>query len=145
MAVRRLSTKIIKPLQLQISSTTATASKRTYVAAVPPKRISFPLPVAVRRRHYSAQQSPKSASATTKACPSCGKILPLPTISCTNCNSLTPLPENINYLDLFNLPSTLPFDFDLNLATLRKEYLTIMSKVHPDSMSGKPDVFYLSK
>jgi hypothetical protein len=61
-------------------------------------------------------------------------------ISCGNCSGLSPLPENINYLSLFGLPSTAPFEFDIDLRKLKNEYLKMMAKVHPDSVIDKSGV-----
>ena len=97
-----------------------------------------PSRAAVFCRFYSPET--EKSKPTTKACPTCGTAIPLQSISCSNCNSLTPLPNDINYLTLFNISSTLPFNFDIDLAALRREYLRIMSKVHPDSMTGQPEV-----
>jgi hypothetical protein len=93
------------------------------------------------RRFYSSQKS------TSKACPSCGSLLGVRDISCNDCGALSPLPENVNYLSLFGLPSTPPFEFDLDVRKLKKDYLKMMSNVHPDSVIGKSEVqinnFYL--
>ena len=73
----------------------------------------------------------------------CGSPLDIREISCGSCRSLRPLPENVNYLSLFGFPSTPPFEFDLDLGKLRKEYLKMMSKVHPDSITDKSEVSFL--
>jgi hypothetical protein len=78
-----------------------------------------------------------------KACPSCGTPLEMREISCGNCGSLSPLPENINYLALFGLNSEQPFEFDINASKLKREYVKLMSKIHPDSVINKPDVISL--
>ena len=88
------------------------------------------------RRFYSNEQNPKRA----KACPSCGSPLEMREISCGNCGFLSPLPENINYLALFGLNSEQPFEFDIDLTKLKREYVKLMSKIHPDSVINKPDV-----
>jgi hypothetical protein len=89
-------------------------------------------------RSYSSQKFPSN-----KVCPSCGSPLDMREISCGSCRSLSPLPENVNYLFLFGFPSTPPFEFDLDLGKLRKEYLKMMSKVHPDSVIDKSWVSFL--
>ena len=86
------------------------------------------------RRWYSAE------IATSKACPSCGSALEMREISCGKCGSLSPLPENVNYLSLFNFPSQEPFEFDIDRGKLRKEFLKMMTQVHPDSVINKADV-----
>ena len=86
-------------------------------------------------RPYSSQQSPPA-----KACPSCGSPLNMRDISCGKCRTLSPLPEDVNYLSLFGLPSTKPFEFNIDLGKLRREYLKLMSKVHPDSVIDKSEV-----
>jgi hypothetical protein len=75
-----------------------------------------------------------------KACPSCGTPLEMREIFCGSCGSLSPLPENINYLALFGLNSEQPFEFDIDVAKLKREYVKLMSKIHPDSVINKPDV-----
>jgi hypothetical protein len=137
MVVRRSIPKVIKPL---LQSIQRTGPFKRYSAQVLKPRAPSARSSAVFRRQYSTPNNEKPTP-TTKACPNCGTAVPFQSVSCTNCNSLTPLPGDINYLTLFSIPSTLPFNFDINLATLRKEYLRIMSKVHPDSMSGQPDVW----
>ena len=86
-------------------------------------------------RPYSSEQFPLA-----KACPSCGATLNIREISCGKCRTLSPLPEDVNYLSLFGLPSTKPFEFNIDLGKLRREYLKLMSKVHPDSVIGKSEV-----
>ena len=75
-----------------------------------------------------------------KKCPECGSLLETYAISCDKCGALNPLPENINYLSLFGFRDTQPFNFDLDVGALKKEYLKLMSKVHPDSVSGQAKV-----
>src|SRR5271155_4866424 len=89
-------------------------------------------PATPSRRFYS--QTPEK---TAKACPSCGSPLDIKEISCKNCKALSPLPENVNYLSLFGFPTTA---YDIDLRKLKSEYLKLMSKVHPDSVSQKSDV-----
>lgn len=91
------------------------------------------------RRVYSSQQSTSG-----KSCPSCGSPLGMREISCGSCRSLTPLPENVNYLSLFGFPSTPPFEFDIDLGQLRKVYLQMMSRVHPDSVINNSEVIVLT-
>jgi hypothetical protein len=129
--MRRIN-RIIIPILRQRPGTIV--SRRAYTALTPPTRPSPRLPT-VFRRGYS------TPGATSKACPSCGSPLEMRDIICGNCNSLAPLPEDINYLSLFNLPSTEPFQFDIDLGKLRREFLKIMTKVHPDSVINKSDVF----
>ena len=87
----------------------------------------------LRSRFYSSSQ-------TSKACPSCGSPLDLREISCGKCGSLSAVPENINYLSLFGFSQKEPFEFDLDVGKLRREYLRLMSKVHPDSVIDKSEV-----
>ena len=75
-----------------------------------------------------------------KDCQSCGSPLAVREIRCTNCHALSPLPDTINYLALFGFPSKEPLEFDLDLGRLKREYLDMMSKVHPDSVIGKSEV-----
>jgi hypothetical protein len=91
------------------------------------------------RRFYSSQHSTSS-----KSCSSCGSPLDIREITCGRCHSLSPLPENVNYLSLFGFRSTPPFEFDLDLGRLRREYLKMMSKVHPDSVINKSEVIVLT-
>jgi hypothetical protein len=97
------------------------------------------LPLLYPLRHfYSTQRRPIS-----KACPSCVSPVGLGAILCKICGSLCPLPEGVNYLSLFGFQSNPPFDFNLDLARLRMEYLKMMAKVHPDSVISKPEVYLL--
>jgi hypothetical protein len=89
---------------------------------------------------YSTQHNPQSSSTSAKACPSCGSPLALREISCVKCGALSPLPENINYLSLFGISAEQPFKFDIDVGKLKKEYLKLMSKVHPDSVINESDV-----
>ena len=91
------------------------------------------------RRFYSSQHS-----TSNKSCPSCGSSLDIREISCGRCHSLSPLPENVNYLSLFGFSSTHPLEFNLDLGRLRREYLKLMSKVHPDSVINKSEVIVLT-
>jgi hypothetical protein len=61
-------------------------------------------------------------------------------ISCAECGALSPLPENINYLSLFKISAEQPFQFDIDVGLLKREYLKLMSKVHPDSVINSSDV-----
>ena len=92
------------------------------------------------RRYYSGEQK----QAPAKACPSCGSPLEMKEITCGKCGSLSPLPEDVNYLALFGLKSEQPFEFDIDLGQLRREYIKLMSKIHPDSVINKPDVTTIS-
>ena len=69
--------------------------------------------------------------------------MPIRDIQCANCASLIPLPENVNYLTLFEFPDSPPFNFDIDLGRLRKQYLTMMQKVHPDSVGSESQVLDL--
>jgi hypothetical protein len=96
-------------------------------------------------RRYSTQQPSSSsaagaATASAKACPTCGSPLDIREISCAECGALSPLPENINYLSLFKISAEQPFQFDIDVGLLKREYLKLMSKVHPDSVINSSDV-----
>lgn len=105
-----------------------------------PRRLPFPASFPSSARPYSTQNNPPSSSTSAKACPSCGAPLNLREISCTKCGALSPLPENINYLSLFAISSEQPFKFDIDVGKLKREYLKLMSKVHPDSVINESDV-----
>ena len=94
-----------------------------------------PAPCFVPFRHIATR-----TERSLKKCPGCGSLLETRTISCDKCGSLIPLPENVNYLSLFGFRDTPPFNFDLDVTALKKEYLKLMSKVHPDSVSGQSKV-----
>ena len=107
----------------------------------PPRRLPFPATLHRSFRPYSTQPNPPSSSTSAKACPSCGSPLDLREISCNKCGALSPLPENINYLSLFGISAEQPFKFDIDVGKLKREYLKLMSKVHPDSVINESDVF----
>jgi len=139
----RRVTRIVRPL-LRPNATRVLASNTLHTLwrpLPPPSRVvpwSF-------RQHYSSDTSAAPSSSTetasaAKACPGCGSPLDLQEISCGKCGALAPLPENINYLTLFNIPADQPFRFDIDVGALKREYLKLMSKVHPDSVINSSDV-----
>lgn len=123
----RIASPILQPRRGYVGPARASAFLglgQTFPPLLPPPRL----------RLYSQH------STSSKICPSCGSGLDLAEISCTKCSSLCPLPEDINYLSLFGFHSQPPFEFDLDASKLRREYLRMMSKVHPDSVIDKSEV-----
>ena len=104
------------------------------------RRLPFPAAFARSLRPYSTKPNPLSSSTSAKACPSCGAPLHLTEISCAKCGALSPLPENINYLSLFGISAEQPFKFDIDVGKLKREYVKLMTKVHPDSVINESDV-----
>lgn len=137
----RRATRTVLPL-LRPSTSLLLPSRplHTLRKPLPPRRpVSSPF-----RRYSTPDTSPSSSTPTsTKACPACGSPLDLREISCAECGALSPLPENINYLTLFNISAEKPFKFDIDVGQLRREYLKLMSKVHPDSVISGSDVSLL--
>jgi len=112
-----------------------TTSPPTYrPKSLPRRSLSTVYSPATPTRRFYSQTATKSVA---KACPSCGSPLDLKEISCKSCKALSPLPENVNYLSLFGFPTT---SYDIDLRKLKSEYLNLMSKVHPDSVSQKSEV-----
>ncbi|KPV75427.1 uncharacterized protein RHOBADRAFT_43932 [Rhodotorula graminis WP1] len=129
----------------------------------PPPRAATPRTALALLRPASLPSSPRapprpsaphrllSSTATTRAtatsqsiytpgasCPSCQTPTP-PTLSplCPSCSSLLPPPPHATtYFALFGLEPT----FALDPATLKRSFLQLQQKVHPDMFSGKGDV-----
>ena len=139
----RRVTRIVRPL-LRPNATRVLARNtlHTFWRPLPPPCRVVPWSF---RRYYSSNTPAASSSSTetasaAKACPGCGSPLDLREISCSECGALAPLPEDINYLTLFNIPADQPFRFDIDVGALKREYLKLMSKVHPDSVINSSDV-----
>jgi hypothetical protein len=101
-------------------------------------------PLQLHQLHFRGHRPPFkrfyfSQPSASKQCPACGAPLDITEISCKTCSTLSPLPEDINYLPLFGFSAKQPFDFDLDLGKLKREYLKMMSKVHPDSVIDKSE------
>jgi len=134
--VRRLATmerlaRVLPPLLLRLT---------LHSPFLSPFRLIVPLEI--RPAHCSIPFRCLSTQTkwSIKKCPECGSLLQTYAISCDKCGALNSLPENINYLSLFGFRDTQPFNFDLDVGALKKEYLKLMSKVHPDSVSGQSKV-----
>ncbi|GAA6027319.1 hypothetical protein JCM8097_002589 [Rhodosporidiobolus ruineniae] len=122
-------------------SVCARAARTTRLAAVtrptPPPR----LPQACISRHLSssavrhATTTSQTVYTTGSACPSCGTPLPKQlTPLCPSCSALLPPPPpTTTYFDLFSLSPT----YDLDRAALKRTFLQLQQKVHPDMFSGK--------
>lgn len=75
---------------------------------------------------------------TGGSCPKCGTPLPQTlTPVCPKCSSLLPPPPpSATYFALFDLEPT----FDIDTKALKRTFLQMQQKVHPDMFSGKGEV-----
>lgn len=105
---------------------------------------SRPPPASAQHRLLSSSP-PTRATATSQSiytagasCPSCGTPIP-PTLTplCPSCASLLPPPPPATtYFALFGLEPT----FAVDAGTLKRSFLQLQQKVHPDMYSGKGEV-----
>ncbi|BGP24369.1 molecular chaperone [Rhodotorula toruloides] len=75
---------------------------------------------------------------TGGSCPGCGAPLPqVLTPVCPKCTSLLPPPPpSATYFALFDIEPT----FDIDVKALKRKFLQMQQKVHPDMFSGKGEV-----
>lgn len=118
------------------------AAVRTTLFRHHPRQATLPTTDFSAQRAFS--QTPtrqKLASAQTVystggSCPGCGTpIPPAVTPVCPNCaNLLPPPPPATTYYDLFEIA---PPSFAIDAAQLKRAFLTLQQKVHPDMYSGR--------
>ncbi|GAA5835523.1 hypothetical protein JCM11251_002955 [Rhodosporidiobolus azoricus] len=102
-------------------------------------RASLPLRSISTSPVRTATSSQSMYSTTGSACPNCGATLPSKPLAplCPSCSSLLPPPPpNTTYFGLFNLDPT----FELDAKALKRTFLQLQQKVHPDMFSGKGEV-----
>ncbi|GAA5916407.1 hypothetical protein JCM8208_000907 [Rhodotorula glutinis] len=123
-APRRTAVALLRPASL-------TSSPRPLRASTPRRLLSSTPPV----RATATSQSIYTAGAS---CPSCGTPIP-PTLTplCPSCSSLLPPPPPATtYFALFGLEPA----FAVDRGTLKRSFLQLQQKVHPDMFSGKGEV-----
>ncbi|GJN89192.1 hypothetical protein Rhopal_002169-T1 [Rhodotorula paludigena] len=88
--------------------------------------------------HSLASRRHRSVYTTGAACPSCGTPIPRALAPlCPSCSSLLPPPPpSTTYFSLFGLEPT----FGVDLKALKRSFLQLQQKVHPDMFSGKGEV-----
>lgn len=86
-----------------------------------------------RQYSTSADMTQKQSS---KACSFCGAINPLPRTICQACSAPAAIPESVSFYSYF--PGLAPppeGPFTVDLRALRREFLQIQQKVHPDKFT----------
>lgn len=108
--------------------------------AHPPIRIATPLvpsrPLSTSR-NLSSPLKQSTRSSTT--CPSCSTPLSPSSLSplCPSCSSLVPPPPSqTSHYSLFSLPTNPP-PYSIDLKTLKRDFLNLQQKVHPDRFGGQ--------
>lgn len=118
------------------------AAVRTTLCRHHPRQATSPTTDFSAQRAFSQTRArQKLASAQTVystggSCPGCGTpIPPAVTPVCPNCaNLLPPPPPATTYYDLFGIT---PPSFAIDAAQLKRAFLTLQQKVHPDMYSGR--------
>ncbi|GAA6013012.1 hypothetical protein JCM10207_008413 [Rhodosporidiobolus poonsookiae] len=117
----------------------ALAARPTPLPLSSPRPPSLP---AHRSLHASACTRATTTSQTVyttgSACPQCGAPLPKTLAPlCPSCSQLLPPPPpSSTYFDLFGLDPT----YAIDVKALKRTFLQLQQKVHPDMFSGKGDV-----
>lgn len=84
-------------------------------------------------QHYSTQQASASA---IKKCQFCGSTSPVSAATCQSCHSPCPIPDSVSYYDHFPDIDAPPVGaFEIDTRHLRKEFLKLQQRVHPDKFS----------
>jgi molecular chaperone HscB len=100
-----------------------------------------PLPLSPLRAFSATAAGQRTAASqsvytTGASCPGCGQPIPAAlTPVCPQCSALLPPPPPATtYYDLFGIA---PPSFDIDAAKLKRAFLTLQQKVHPDMFSGR--------
>ncbi|GAA5920195.1 hypothetical protein JCM6882_007693 [Rhodosporidiobolus microsporus] len=107
---------------------------------LPPPRAHLSLRTLSTTPVRTATASQSLYSTTGSSCPSCGATLPSKPLAplCPSCSSLLPPPPpSTTYFGLFNLD---PPAFEIDAKDLKRAFLQLQQKVHPDMFSGKGEV-----
>lgn len=81
-----------------------------------------------------------SSASRQAACPSCGAALSsasaVPSVTCSSCDAIVPPPSDTSYFALLGdqTPSFRP-----DMASVKRAFLTLQQKVHPDRVGGGRD------
>ncbi|GAA6060082.1 hypothetical protein JCM10212_003043 [Sporobolomyces blumeae] len=109
---------------------------------VAPTRLPFRSPVYSLHTTRTLHQPTTTTSSAPLACPACHAAIPARPVSpvCPRCDSLVPPPPR-TFADLshFSLFSIDPPAYRVDLAQLKRRFLQLQQKVHPDRFGGTGD------
>ncbi|ORY92870.1 hypothetical protein BCR35DRAFT_298453 [Leucosporidium creatinivorum] len=121
---------------LRLSSTLTTRTRPTTFLQLRPAAVLAP---SLGLRSFSSSlpryNSPHQQATLSSTCPSCHATLPSQiTPLCPSCSSLLPPPHpSTTSFSLFNLPQS----YALNNSDLKRTFLQLQQKVHPDRFGGQ--------
>ncbi|KDE07567.1 hypothetical protein MVLG_02236 [Microbotryum lychnidis-dioicae p1A1 Lamole] len=122
-----------------ISSSSATAASAPSPSAGTHRtRRHCAQPISAYTRFQStASTSTQNVPASSRLCPSCQGALPASIVPiCPSCSSIVPPPpSDTTSFQLFNLEPK----YEIDLAQLKRTFLTYQQKVHPDLFAGQGD------